>query len=333
MQKYVIEVLEGQKLTAGSKAKEDIVRFLLNDNFNKITINGPKSKLAKLMLGKRYWKRILKNIEHNSTVVYQYPAYSRIMGDYFILEARRKKLFTIMVIHDLDSFRAYKNNVKDISRELQFLNQFDVVICHNETMKSWLETSGCHVPLVSLEIFDYYETASIKEIGTDQSIVFAGNLAKSDFISKLACSTPVNLFGVNPQNEYPKNIIYKGAFDPSELANHLIGKYGLVWDGDSIESCTGITGEYMKINNPHKTSLYLTLGIPIIIWREAALAKFIEENQLGIVLDSLSDLDKVLQEIPDDQYLKYKSNSVEMSKKLRDGWFIKESIRKSMKYQ
>ena len=58
----------------------------------------------------------------------------------------------------------------------------------------------------------------------------------------------------------------------------------------SSETCKGSFGEYLRINNPHKTSLYLASGIPVIIWSKAALAEFIEKNKCGITVDSLYEI-------------------------------------------
>lgn len=328
--KYVIEILEGQQMTAGSKAKEDIVRFLVNDGFSKISFQAPKNKLRRLIFGKFYWKKFLKDVKDESIIIYQYPAYSRIMGDYFIEASKKKCITKIMVIHDLDSFRIYKDSPKDIKRELKFCNEFDVVVCHNDTMKKWLLSNGCTSQIISLNIFDYHEVIPVKDNKTEASIVFAGNLSKSEFISKIECKTPINLYGVYPKSHYKDNVMYQGAFDPSDLGNHLNGKYGLVWDGNSTDSCTGMTGEYMRINNPHKTSLYLTMGIPVIIWKEAALADFIVKNKLGIALRNLNHIDKELSKITEEQYLEFKKNSIDISKKLREGYFIKKAVRDAL---
>ena len=49
------------------------------------------------------------------------------------------------------------------------------------------------------------------------------------------------------------NIIHKGVFKPEELPRVLDGSYGLVWDGDSLDECSGNIGEYLKINKNPKT--------------------------------------------------------------------------------
>lgn len=63
-------------------------------------------------------------------------------------------------------------------------------------------------------------------------------------------------------------MIWHGSFKPEESPEHLQG----VWDGDSVDTCAGNTGAYLRYNNPHKTSLYLACGMPVIVWKEAAIA-------------------------------------------------------------
>lgn len=72
---------------------------------------------------------------------------------------------------------------------------------------------------------------------------------------------------------------------------------------------SGTFGQYLKLNNPHKTSLYLASGIPVIIWKEAALASFIVENNLGFAVDKLSEINEKLSQISDEQY-KIMANNV-----------------------
>ena len=77
----------------------------------------------------------------------------------------------------------------------------------------------------------------------------------------------------------------------------------------STATCTGVYGEYLRINNPHKTSLYLASEIPVIIWKEAALAKFIVDNKCGIAVDSLEDIKQALQDLSEEEYNEMKNNA------------------------
>lgn len=331
MKKFVIEVTEGQQFTAGSKAKQDVVTFLEQENYKKISIHIPTNKIFRVITGLHIWKGALKEISSGDLIVYQYPAYSRIIGDFFLKQIQHVDCTKVILLHDLDSLRIYKNSPKDIKRELNFLNQFDFIICHNDVMKKWLLDHQIDKPVYSLKIFDYDENLPLQSIEKDNPVVFAGNLAKSKFLTKLDMDTKFDIFGVSPSDRYPKNVLYKGAFPPDELGEHLIGSFGLVWDGDALEGCSGVTGEYMRYNNPHKTSLYLTLGIPVIIWDRAALSGFVRENNVGITVSNLNELDELVKILPESKYRIMQENAKLMSSKLRSGYFIKDVLQRIIK--
>ena len=159
------------------------------------------------------------------------------------------------------------------------------------------------------------------------SICFAGNLNKAGFLRNLSLSkATLNVFGPNPAESYGQNVSYRGQYSPDELPVHLAENFGLVWDGTTPTTCDGLFGNYMKFNNPHKASLYLSSGIPVIIWRQAALADFIEKNKLGLAIDSLNDLDEVLANISTTEYKNFIENTRNIASKLRDGSFIKKAI-------
>lgn len=329
MKKYVIEVTEGVAKAAGLKAKSDVVHFLEEVNYQKIAYQVPKEKIARAILGKKIWRKNLSDVEENSVIIYQYPAYSRILGDYFVEEARKiKGIKLVLMIHDVDSLRAYRDSEKDSKREIKFFNQFDGIIAHNEKMIDWLKKNNVMVPIVSLEVFDYYETTSYVEPNLTKPIVFAGNLGKSTFLENLDLEKEIFLYGLNPADKYPSHITYHGAFASEELGKHLKGSFGLVWDGNSTDTCSGMTGDYMKYNNPHKVSLYLSLGLPIIIWSKAALSDFILKNNLGIVVDNLSEIDKVLATMSSEEYDLMKKSVYEVFKKVRTGFYIKAAVDK-----
>ncbi len=118
-------------------------------------------------------------------------------------------------------------------------------------------------------------------------------------------------------------ICYKGSFPADELPAHLEGSFGLVWDGESASTCSGIFGRYLRINNPHKTSLYLACGMPVVIWDQAALAPFVVENKVGIAVGSLEETGKRIAALSDAQYSEMRANAAEIARKLRRGWFTR----------
>ena len=246
------------------------------------------------------------------------------------------------MIHDLETMRYAL--VDDIParmklmyqmQEIPALKQFDFIIVHNEKMKSFLKTKGIdESKMISLGIFDYLipnfdESKTTLVENRKNSVIIAGNLSreKSEYIYHLPTDVKFDLYGMHYEDEGLDNIFYHGAFPADELPLKLNGKFGLVWDGYSADGCQGTFGQYLKLNNPHKTSLYLASGIPVIIWKEAALASFIIENNLGFAVDKLSEINEKLSQISDEEYKIMANNVKEISTKLRNGEYIKTALK------
>ena len=115
------------------------------------------------------------------------------------------------------------------------------------------------------------------------------------------------------------------------MISNLKGKYGLVWDGDSLDTCSGLTGEYLKINNPHKLSLYLAVGLPVIIWEKAAEAEFVLKENVGVTVKSLYELPQRLATVSYNDYNIMKNNVRIVGERLRRGEYMMEAIRKAEK--
>ena len=330
MKKYVLQVFDGEKNTAGDKAKKDVTNILLKDNFTVVDIRLKHSKLGKLLFTDYEIDKKIKAIDSGDVFVVQYPMYSRFATQKLLNKCRQRGIRTIGFVHDIESLRLFYDNSKKINDELSILNKFDCVISHNSVMEKWLKNNGILTNIVNLQIFDYLNKTPLVEVEKSMDVVFAGNLAKASFLSKWSNTKKVILYGVHASDEYPSNVLYKGVKDPDELTKYLSGSFGLVWDGSSMVTNDGIFGKYTMYNNPHKTSLYLSSGLPVIVWSKAAIADFVKKNDLGIVISDLSDLDGVLLKVSDSEYARIVANVNEMSKKLREGFFTKKAISKAI---
>lgn len=69
---------------------------------------------------------------------------------------------------------------------------------------------------------------------------------------------------------------------------------------------------------------------PVVIWDQAALAPFIKEHGAGITVPSLSVLADALNPISTEEYTRMRENARDISKKLRDGHFLKHAIDEAM---
>lgn len=341
---YVCEGNPDEKYNAMSKARNDVINIERNMELNPLIISTKfgvrRNKFLKpLQLLSYYqnyiiWKKEIKKIEQGDLLIIQYPLVNTILNFKKIMKiSKKKKITTVLIVHDLDSLRG-TCVPRIIKEDKEILHYSSYIIAHNEYMKRKLvEMGNAEEKIIILSIFDYLtdiETID-KEREKSGPIIIAGNLikTKAKYLEKIKNIKNIqfNLYGKGYEaEENEKNINYKGAFLPEELLNNLEGSFGLVWDGESIETCTGSFGEYLKYNNPHKTSLYLAAGIPVIVWEEAAISKFVLKNKVGITVKKLEDIYDKINSMSEEEYEELVKNARKVSTELKDGYYLKRAI-------
>lgn len=339
MNYYFIEYKYSKSFNAGSKARNDVAEILISMNFKPIYIERPK-KLIDKILHLININKFLNNIEEESIVVIQWPLASKKYIKRINNILSKKKCKTIIMIHDITNLRGenlYKNN-----EEIDILNKFDCIISHNKKMSDYLVKNGINRKIFEICIFDYLNDTkknieNKKNITNYNTIAFAGNLIreKSGFIYKLSDEDLKNfklsLYGDGINNiDISKKIEYKGKFNSNELPSKFKENFGLIWDGPSIKRCEDILGEYLKYNNPHKISLYIVSELPIIIWKEAALAEFVKNNNIGVLINSITDINKI--KINNDDYNIMVNNIRKIKSKVENGEYTKTVIQKALDY-
>lgn len=331
MNKFYIDIKNTGNKNAGNKARKDVCNILNRNEYIGIEFGydtGWKRRLYEKFLGKIYVKNLLKDVKEYSTVIIQYPLYSNNTND-IIHELKRKNCKVVGLIHDINGLRHEKYK---FNNEIHILNKMDMLISHNKSMTDILIKNGLKTRCISLNIFDYLSDIenNINKIKFCDQIIFAGNLSreKCGFIYELDDEISLNLYGVGYEGDNNK-INYKGAFNPDDLQKELEGGFGLVWDGPSIDGCKGVFGEYLRYNNPHKLSLYISANIPVIVWKEAAVADFVIKNNLGIAINSISEIKDILLKMDKNEYYEIKKNVELIGKKLRRGEML-ESIIKNL---
>ena len=344
---YYIDQDREKRNTAGAKAPDDIATLCERRGYSRFQMplfpsgkNKLYQKLWLLFVCSGNWLRLMRTVKDGDWVIYQHPMYGNRVIDKMVPRIKKKTgCRFIAVIHDLESLRGgiagvIKNHKRtdQIADEIM-LKRFDAVICHNDHMKQYMVDRGFQPSqLFSLEIFDYLTDCKRERQHKDvkPSIAIAGNLAigKCRYIYEIFRNgqnpnLTVNLYGNNYCEEKSSgNMIWHGSFKPEELPEHLSGDFGLVWDGPAAETCEGNTGAYMRYNNPHKTSLYLSSGMPVIVWREAAIADYVLKTNTGIVVDSLDDLERTIGGVSPEQYQEMCRNAADVAQKLRSGFYF-----------
>ena len=347
--KYYVDVIKTNKNNATLKAPGDIAKICKELNmtpYNMPDIPYDKStyyqKIWMLFVWQRHWYKLLSKMKKGDVLLYQHPMYGTRLMKKFLPKLQKKGVKVIMLIHDLNILRggeSYKNDKSSpiYIQDMVVLGYADKIICHNERMRQYLLSEGFDEnKLVSLQIFDYLINRDLPTRIPENkwSCVIAGNLVKSkckyiyDLIDHLReqDSYKLHLYGggleVDLTNEH-KNVIYHGSISPDKLPEIIEGDFGIVWDGTSIKSCEGNNGNYLRYNNPHKTSLFLASGIPVIVWKDSALADFVEQHGVGLTVESLEDVDSELSRMTIEEYNRIIENVQEISSKIRSGYFFR----------
>lgn len=349
MKYYICEGETNEKYNASSKARKDVEITLERLGYKKYFINTKrgiqKNKLLKplqlisYLKNETIWNIQLKKLKKGDTIIIQYPILNTTLRLEKVIKKYAKNINIIALIHDINSLRftpevegkmVYKRVKKE---DKNILKECSYIIAHNDNMKTELIKLGNSEEKIKvLQLFDYIVTDEIKEIKhkKDEPIIIAGNLSKdkAGYLSYLKDIENVkfNLYGIGYEGN-EENVNYKGHFLPEELLNHLEGSFGLVWDGNSKDTCAGSYGNYLRYNNPHKASMYLATGIPVIIWKDSAIANFIIENNLGYEIKSLEEISEIQKNITEEEYEEKIRNIKNISKKLKNGKFLEEVLR------
>ena len=321
--------------SAGNKAKTDNERTL--DAMGAVNLGRPMSvsanKAVNFFANLAGVVRFALKVKAGDQVVLQYPV--KKYFSFLCRTAHRRGATVTALIHDLGSFRRRKLTAE---KEIARLSHADTIIAANEAMRQWLIDHGMKRKVVALGVYDY--RADAHNPHTEYScqsmrrIVYAGSLSnrKNSFLLDLpviADHFKIQLYGDkhNLHGLEPHPNIAVDGFKPAEtFIGTVDADFGLVWDGDSIDSCSGVWGEYLKVNSPHKVSFYLRSGVPVVVWRGAGVASVIEHEGVGIVVDSLRDLPTAVAALTDADLAAMKQRTVAMAEKLDSGHFFRSAL-------
>ena len=345
-----------QYFDATGKAPEDIEHILLDagvrqlesaccDSTNKdVTSNKLKGYVSEMAKAFQQARNIASRLSDGSVLIYQHPSvffgnYPELFFFFLFLKHfclfKRKSIKVMLIVHDLPSVRYQDQHLLNWERKI--FPYASYVVSHNERMTEYItKTLAFKGKIANLHIFDYLvknnKGVAPHVVHSPATIAFAGNLIKPGFIPQLKNlkgECEYHLYG----REHNKMVSilsdscqYKGCFPPEILPSKMDEDFGLIWDGDTIDGVSGNLGEYMRYNNPHKLSLYMAAHIPVIVWKEAAIAEFVINNNVGFAVNSLKEIGERLKNISQENYDLMYSNTIRVANCLEKGESIMTAI-------
>ena len=329
---------------AGNKARNDVEEIVKREGYQALVLsvdNWYEMSTLKAQLHKsKAFDQALGQLKQGDELLIQFPMlHHSFFTTHHVKKAQKKGVKVYFIIHDLEALRyvnvenfPLKHKIRIQIQESGLLGAADGIIAHNPVMKSVLVDKGVvEDKIVSLGIFDYLIPDFQEKSGQtkDQPIIVAGNLAKekAGYLYTLPEAPSYNLYGVGfDESRALENETYFGSFLPDELPAALEGGFGLVWDGDSSETCSGVFGEYLRYNNSHKASLYLASGFPLVVWKQSALSHFVLEKGCGIAVESLHDLKETIDNLSDADYQDLVDNAKRVGQEIREGHYLKTAL-------
>jgi glycosyltransferase involved in cell wall biosynthesis len=240
--------------------------------------------------------RQLRKLPQGADLVFQWPVYAKLHQLLiWALRLFRKDVRLICFLTDINGLKDADPEL--LNEELALFKGFEHFIVHNDTMAAWIAREVPGADIAEIEFFDFLAQVASSERHLSNEICFAGNLSKSRFLRGLEAFPELEFFLYGePFASFAaaKHIHFEGQHKPGLLPTLVKGSFGLVWDGDSAEAMTGPLGTYAHWISPHKLSLYILAGMPVICAAGTAAAKLAEKYGIGICVDSMTGIaDKI----------------------------------------
>ena len=270
----------------------------------------------------RRFDGMIAGISAGDTVVCQFPTGNGVGFEKALV--RHIKAYhgrIIICINELDP-RMSENKNSELQDIIGLYNEAEVLIVPSLGMKRFLMEQGIKgsMKFIIQEMWDC--TTSLKFLGTKnfkREIHFAGNPGRFRFPE--AWDYEVALKVYSDQECAGKQVERMGWMPPDRLLMELSkGGFGLVWYGDEYRY------PYAAMNHSLKLSMYLAAGMPVIVSEGISNQRMIEENHLGIIVDTLDEALEIVKNMTEQEYQGYAAAATEFAPLLREGSFTRKCL-------
>ena len=307
MKDYVlITVIKGSNRNAGPKAPRDIDTILKETGKVETVLLESKRHLD-YPLFLRLIEQLKRVRAEGRKAILQYP-----LQPFFFFEGQElfKEAYsyldperTVLWVHDINKIRFPER--PECRAELAWLQPFRHFIVHNKAMEAYLREHLSLDSCIRNEMFDYIVPPANEPKGRPAA---PGSEPEPRTEPGLRLHPGS---GAEPQLAFAGNLIHEKS---------LCGDLGLIWDGalDSLE--VNAYKNYTRYNAPHKFSCYMAAGLPVVAWREAAIAEAIRKYRVGYLIDSLYEING----LDLSRYEEFRENARALGQKVQSGYFTKQ---------
>lgn len=325
-------LVKPEVLTA--KARADVQRIAAEQGYAVLTHTAPRKtekwwqQAAQMCRIGLDWAKLFFKLHHGDLLLVQYPYHPQeaaVLARWAIHMLQWKGAKLAAYVHDLESLR-HLDNASARWSDQELLTRFDRVIVHNRRMADYLAGQGVKEEhLIPVTLQDHMTDAPLPERTLEMSVCVVGDLSRKR--SRYLHDLPRNKAHWHLYGEG-----WKGKASRTDITCHggkadtLEGAFGLCWAGVSTLVCSGAQGAYMMLTSPRQLSLYLSQGMPVIVWKWSALADFVRENKLGLVIGAIADIPGAIAALNAQEYAEMAASARAWGEKLRQGHMTRDAL-------
>ncbi|MBS9335365.1 sugar transferase [Fructobacillus sp. M1-13] len=322
---YITHTIEPWMPEGALKAKADVATIAMNNGWTRLPIERYNDVRFSDIDRQKKIATFLSDVRPGDTIVHQFPTYmSEDFEKSFQQKIKEKGAHYVLFIHDFEPLRVSREN----AWEWSLAEQAGLIVAHSQKMITALRQHGVSTAAITLDLFDYLGKGPTSFPAFSKSINYAGTWQKAPWLKNYQ-GPALKLFGSRPKRwkevTLPDSVDWVGSFSPEDIPLVLKSGFGLLWDSDYEDK---LFQSYTKVNAPHKASLYLKAGLPLIVWSKSGLADLVRTEQIGFTIDKLTDLNEKLAALTKSDYETYQKNLLVLRERIDNGFYTSTALDK-----
>lgn len=264
-------------------------------------------------------------LSQGDIVIYQHPIWMAYRFEEAYLDKLRAYGAQLVIfVQDVIPLMFKANYADWIQPYIRLFNKADLVILPSKAMEKVLRENGLTVAKVVYQnLWDHPTSYQPGPIGFKRELTFLGSQDRFPFTKHWTQATDLRLFTqVNDPAPQP-HVTYAGFVPEERLLAQLNRGFGLCW---SENTPTQNERDYSRLNASYKLSTYLAAGMPVIANQDISAANIIRENGLGLLADSLDEVDHLVQTIDEAEYQQMVTRVRKFGELLRQGYIAKRIL-------
>lgn len=266
---------------------------------------------------------IIARVSRGDIVFFQSPTWNSVEWDNGLVD--KLKAYgcrIVMFIQDVPPLM-FESNYYLMPKFISMYNKAEVIVVPSEQMYLKLVEEGLTVKkYVVQKMWDFTVDQSLYNPRFERKLYFTGDVSRFPHIQNWHYTTELYVFGNKKEDYDYSNVHFGGWLNKTELLLQLSkGGFGLVWGNSEKPEDER---DYYKLNCSYKLASYLSAGIPVIVPDYLSNADFIKKNNVGFVVSSLEEANKVVQECSEQQYNEMVSNVKKVQYLINNGYFTKK---------